>query len=313
MKIVFAGTPNFAAGFLESLIESHHNLVAVITQPDKPGRRGKKLQASPVKQIAEQAKLTVMQPARLRITDIQHLDFDLMIVVAFGQILKPEVLAHPKLGCINIHASILPRWRGAAPVQRAILAGDEESGVTLIQMDAGLDTGEMLAKSVVPISPLDTTVDLLSKFMNVGQPLLLETLELVSKGTVKKDTQDDDAATYAHKIQKPEAMIDWQQDAQQVDRVVRAYNPDPIAFTFLDKNRVKIHSGRAVKSKICSPGAILELTTKGLTVGCGDQAFLIERIQLPIGKGAILSGADMLNGWADTLKIGSIFSEKSDE
>jgi methionyl-tRNA formyltransferase len=313
LKIVFAGTPNFAAGFLESLIESHHNLVAVITQPDKPGRRGKKLQASPVKQLAEQAKLTVMQPARLRITDIQHLDFDLMIVVAFGQILKPEVLAHPKLGGINIHASILPRWRGAAPVQRAILAGDKESGVTLIQMDTGLDTGEMLAKSIVPISPLDSTADLLSKFINVGQPLLLETLELVSKGTVKKDTQDDDAATYAHKIQKPEAMINWQQDAQQVDRVVRAYNPDPIAFTFLDKNRVKIHSGRAVKSKICRPGAILELTIKGLTVGCGDQAFLIERIQLPIGKGAILSGADMLNGWADTLKIGSIFSEKSDE
>ena len=313
MKIVFAGTPNFAAGFLESLIESHHNLVAVITQPDKPGRRGKKLQASPVKQLAEQAKLTVMQPARLRITDIQHLDFDLMIVVAFGQILKPEVLAHSKLGCINIHASILPRWRGAAPVQRAILAGDKESGVTLIQMDTGLDTGEMLAKSIVPISPLDSTADLLSKFINVGQPLLLETLELVSKGTVKKETQDDDAATYAHKIQKPEAMIDWRQDAQQVDRVVRAYNPDPIAFTFLDKNRVKIHSGRAVKSKLGRPGSILELTTKGLTVGCGDQAFLIERIQLPMGKGAILAGADMLNGWADTLKIGSIFSEKSDE
>ena len=313
MKIVFAGTPNFAAGFLKSLIESHHNLVAVITQPDKPGRRGKKLQASPVKQLGEQAKLTVMQPAKLRITDIQHLDFDLMIVVAFGQILKPDVLAYPKHGCINIHASILPRWRGAAPVQRAILAGDKESGVTLIQMDAGLDTGEMLAKSVVPISPLDTTVDLLSKFMNVGQPLLLETLEHISKGTVKKDTQDDDVATYANKIQKREAMVDWRQDAQQVDRVVRAYNPDPIAFTFLDKNRVKIHSGRAVKSKICRPGTILELTTKGLTVGCGDQAFLIERIQLPIGKGAILSGADMLNGWADTLKIDSIFSEKSDE
>jgi methionyl-tRNA formyltransferase len=180
-------------------------------------------------------------------------------------------------------------------------------------MDAGLDTGEMLAKSVVPISPLDTTADLLSKFMHVGQPLLLETLELVSKGTVKKDTQDDDAATYAQKILKPEAMIDWQQHAQQVDRVVRAYNPDPIAFTFLHKNRAKIHSGRPVKSTICRPGAILELTTRGLTVGCGDQAFLVERLQLPIGKGTILSGADMLNGWADILKIGSMFSEKSDE
>ena len=313
MKIVFAGTPNFAAGFLESLIESHHDLVAVITPPDKPGRRGKKLHASPVKQLAEQANLTVMQPARLLITDIQHLDFDLMIVVAFGQILKPDVLAHPKLGCINIHASILPRWRGAAPVQRAILAGDKESGVTLIQMDSGLDTGEMLAKSIVPISPLDTTAALLNKFLNVGQPLLLETLDLVGKGTVKENTQDDDAATYAHKIQKREAMIDWQQDARQVDRVVRAYNPDPIAFTFLGKNRVKIHSGCPVKSTICRPGAILELTTKGLTVGCGHQAFLIERIQLAMGKGLILSGADMLNGWADTLKVGSIFCEKSDE
>jgi methionyl-tRNA formyltransferase len=233
-----------------------------------------------------------------------------MLVVAFGQILKPDVLAHPKLGCINIHASILPRWRGAAPIQRAILAGDKESGVTLIQMDAGLDTGDMLAKSVVPISPLDTTADLLNKFTNIGQPLLLETLEFVDKGTTKKDPQDNDAATYAHKIHKPEAMIDWQQDAQQVDRVVRAFNPDPIAFTFLDTTRVKIHSGRMVKSGLCKPGAILELSSKGLMVGCSNQAYLIEQIQLPIGKGAVLSGADMLNGWTDTFKIGSTFDEK---
>jgi methionyl-tRNA formyltransferase len=310
LKIVFAGTPGFAAGFLESLVDSDHNIVAVITQPDKPGKRGKKLRASPVKQVAELAGLPVMQPTRLALADVQHLDCDLMLVVAFGQILKPDVLAHPRLGCINVHASILPRWRGAAPIQRAILAGDKESGVTLIQMDAGLDTGDMLAKSVVPISSVDTTADLFNKFTNIGQPLLLETLDLVDKGTTKKDPQDNDAATYAHKIQKTEAMIDWEQDAQQVDRVVRAFNPDPIAFSFLDTARVKIHAGHMVKSDLCKPGEILELSSKGLLVGCGDQAYLIEKIQLPIGKGAILSGADMLNGWTDTLKIGSTFGEK---
>jgi methionyl-tRNA formyltransferase len=311
LRIVFAGTPEFAAGFLESLVDSDHNVVAVITQPGKPGKRGKRLQPSPVKQLAERAKLTLMQPLRLALTDIQHLDCDLMLVVAYGQILKPDVLMHPKLGCINVHASILPRWRGAAPIQRAILAGDKESGVTLIQMDAGLDTGDMLAKSIVPISALDTTAELFNKFTNIGQTLLLETLELVDKGTIKKNQQDNDAATYAYKIQKTEAMIDWQQDAQQVDRVVRAFNPDPIAFTFLDTTRVKIHSGRMVKSGPSKPGAILDLSVEGLMVGCGKQAYLIERIQLPIGKGAILSGADMLNGWTDTFKIGSTFEEKT--
>ena len=309
MKILFAGTPEFAAGFLETLVESAHDVVAVITQPDKPGKRGKKLLASPVKELAERARLTVIQPTKLALTDIQHLDCDLMLVVAFGQILKPDLLTHPKLGSINIHASILPRWRGAAPIQRAILAGDESSGITLIQMDAGLDTGDMLAKSVVPISALDTTADLLNKFTDIGQPLLLETLEFVAKGTTRKQPQDNDAATYAHKIQKSEAMINWQQDAQQVDRVVRAFNPDPIAFTFLDKTRVKIHSGRMVKSGLCNPGTILELSSKGLMVGCGKEAYLIEKIQLPIGKGAVLSGADMLNGWTDTFEIGSTFKE----
>jgi methionyl-tRNA formyltransferase len=310
LKILFAGTPEFAAGFLETLVESEHNVVAVITQPDKPGKRGKKLRPSPVKELAERARLRVIQPAKLTLTDIQHLECDLMLVVAFGQILKPDLLAHPKHGSINIHASILPRWRGAAPVQRAILAGDEESGITFIQMDAGLDTGDMLAKSVIPISALDTTADLLNKMKNIGQPLLLETLDFVDKGTTRREPQDNDAATYAHKIQKSEAMIDWHQDAQQVDRVVRTFNPDPIAFTFLDTIRVKIHSGRIVKSGLCKPGTIVELSSKGLLVGCGNQAYLIEKIQLSIGKGAVLSGADMLNGWTDTFKIGSTFKEK---
>jgi len=309
LNILFAGTPEFAAGFLETLIESKHNVVAVITQPDRPGKRGKKLLPSPVKELAERARLTVIQPTKLALTDIQHLECDLMLVVAFGQILKPDLLAYPKLGSVNIHASILPRWRGAAPIQRAILAGDEESGITLIQMDAGLDTGDMLGKSVVPISALDTTAQLLIKFKNIGQPLLLETLELLEKRTTKGEPQDNDAATYAHKIQKSEAMINWRQDALQVDRVVRAFNPDPIAFTFLDRTRVKIHAGRMVKSGFGKPGTILELSSKGLLVGCGHQAYLIEKIQLPIGKGAVLSGADMLNGWADTFKIGSTFKD----
>ena len=237
-----------------------------------------------MKLLAEQAKLPLIQPVKLALTDIQHIDCDLMLVVAFGQILKPDVLAHPKLGCINVHGSILPRWRGAAPIQRAILEGDKESGVTLIQMDAGLDTGDMLAKSVVPISSRDTTTDLFNKFTDIGQPLLLEALDLLEKGVIEREHQDNDAATYAHKTQKTEAMIDWQQDARQVDRVVRAFNPDPIAFSFLDTNRVKVHAGHVVDSDLCKPGNILELSSKGLLVGCGNQAYLIEKIQLPIGK-----------------------------
>ena len=313
MKILFAGTPEFAAGFLESLIQSDHDVVTVVTQPDKPGKRGKKLIASPVKQVAELAHLPVLQPPKLALLNIQHLDCDLMLVVAFGQILKPDVLSYPRLGCINVHGSILPKWRGAAPIQRAILAGDAESGVTLIQMDSGLDTGGILAKSVVPILPTDTTADLFNKFAAIGHPLLLDTLRDIEQGIITARPQDSDCATYAHKINKTEAMIDWHLEAQQVDRVVRAFNPDPVAYTFLGSTRVKVHAGRPIRLDGCNPGEICELSSAGLLVGCGNDAFLIEKIQLPVGKGTILSGTDLLNGWTDTLLIGSTFGNKANE
>ena len=209
MKILFAGTPEFAAGFLESLVKSEHNVIAVVTQPDRPGKRGKKLQESPVKKVARAAELEIIQPEKLSLADILHLHCDLMIVVAFGQILKPDVLTHPKLGCINVHGSLLPKWRGAAPVQRAILSGDKKSGVTLIQMNEGLDTGDMLAKAEVAISPNDNTADLFRRLSDVGKPLLIKTLRLLEDGTQTREPQNNDEASYAHKTLKSEALVKW--------------------------------------------------------------------------------------------------------
>ncbi len=307
MKILFAGTPAFAAGYLSALIESDHELMAVITQPDKPGKRGKKLIPSAVKVTAENAGIPVLQPEKLTVEDLAPFSVDLMVVVAYGQILKPAVLAYPRLGCINVHASLLPRWRGAAPVQRAIMAGDETSGITLIQMNAGLDTGDMLAKAPVTISQQDTAADLFEKLSHAGHPLLIETLTHLANDTATPQVQDDANALYAKKIGKQEALIDWSQGATTVDRLIRAMNPEPIAYTFLDTLRVKVHQGVVEQGRHGEPGAILEVSKAGVLVGCGADAFRISRIQLPLGKGGVLSGNDVLNGWTNVLQDGCCF------
>ena len=308
MKIIFAGTPEFAAGYLQALIESNHQVVAVISQPDKPGKRGKRLVPSPVKIVAKDAGIPVLQPDRLRLEDISSIDCDLMVVVAFGQILKQDVLDYPRLGCINVHGSILPRWRGAAPVQRAILAGDRSTGVTLIQMDAGLDTGDMLAKAEVVIEPEDTAGDLFSKLGQAGHGLLVSMLNQLEKGNVNPEVQNDDAAVYAHKIEKHEALLDWQAGAESVDRIVRAFYPDPVAYTWLGDKRVRIHEGQVVAGAKGRAGMILDVTKEGVLVGCGNTAYRVSRIQLPIGKGSVLNGADVLNGWTDVLCTGNLFT-----
>ena len=313
MKILFAGTPEFAAGFLKSLIKSEHSVIGVITQPDRPGKRGKKLQESPVKKLAREAKLEVIQPKKLSLTDIDHLYCDLMIVVAFGQILKTDVLTHPKMGCINVHGSLLPKWRGAAPIQRAILSGDEKSGITLIQMNEGLDTGDMLGKAEITIFPDDNTGDLFKKFSDIGQTLLIETLELLEDGSEKREPQNNNDASYAHKTLKSEALLKWRLGARQVDRLVRGFNPEPIAFCFLDNYRIKIYEGRVVQSSSSRPGEIIELSSDGLLVSCGQDAYLITKLQLPLGKGVVLSASDMMNGWSDILAKGAVFAETANE
>jgi methionyl-tRNA formyltransferase len=306
LRILFAGTPQFAGRHLQALIDSGLEIVAVITQPDKPGKRGKKLIPGAVKIIGEAAGLPILQPAKLRLTDLEGLSCDVMVVVAFGQILKPDVLAHPRLGCINVHASILPRWRGAAPIQRAILAGDHQTGITLIQMDAGLDTGDMLARDPVNIGDKDTAGTILAKLGERGPPILIETLAQLEAGTITPASQDNDDSCYAHKIEKNEAQIDWTSVADDVDRVVRAFNPDPIAYCFLGDRRIKIHSGCRV-TETGPPSEIIRIGKDGVLVGCGKDSYLIEQIQLPVGKGSILNGQDILNGWTDMLKPGFTF------
>lgn len=308
MRILFAGTPQFAGRHLQALIDSEHEIVAVITQPDKPGKRGKKLVPGAVKTIGEAAGLHILQPAKLGLADLEGSVCDIMVVVAFGQILKPDVLAHPRLGCVNVHASILPRWRGAAPIQRAILAGDHETGITLIQMDAGLDTGDMLAGDSVIIGDRDTAGTILTKLGERGPPILIETLAQLAAGSITPASQDNDDSHYARKIEKNEAQIDWASDADDVGRVVRAFNPAPIAYCFLGDRRIKIHSGCPVTDMYGPPGEIIRIGKDGVLVGCGKHSYLVEQIQLPVGKGSILSGQDILNGWTDILKPGITFS-----
>jgi methionyl-tRNA formyltransferase len=294
------------------LIDSKHQLLAVYTQPDRPAGRGKKLQASPVKRLAEGAGLPVYQPASLRDIAAQQrlaeLAADVLVVVAYGLILPQAVLDVPRLGCLNVHASLLPRWRGAAPIQRAIEAGDDESGITIMQMDAGLDTGGMLATANVPIDGNTTAASLHDQLATLGTPLLLQVLGDLPAYQHRVCIQDDDLATYASKIQKYEAQIDWCQDARLLDRHVRAFNPFPVCFSTLGNDRVKIWQAR-VASSVASreaPGTILQADREGIVVNCGSGQLTIARLQLPGGKP--LSAQQMLNARGDLFAPGQQFS-----
>ncbi|QFU74173.1 methionyl-tRNA formyltransferase [Halioglobus maricola] len=311
LKLIFAGTPEFSASHLKALNESEHQLIAVYTQPDRPAGRGKKLQASPVKQFAEAAGIPVYQPASLKTPEAQAelaaLGADAMIVVAYGLILPTEVLQAPRLGCINVHASLLPRWRGAAPIQRAIEAGDAQSGTTIMQMDAGLDTGAMLATASVPIGPETTAASLHDELAHCGAPLLLDVLADLPGHQQRAQQQDDSQANYAHKILKAEAEIDWHRDAAELDLAIRAFNPFPVCFSLLNGQRVKIWSARPAGNAPLGepPGTILRAGRDGILVNCGTGQLAIERLQLPGGKP--LSAEQALNGSADLLSPGTQF------
>ncbi|MEW6310907.1 MAG: methionyl-tRNA formyltransferase [Pseudomonadota bacterium] len=310
MRIVFAGTPEFAAQHLEALLQAGYQVEAVYTQPDRPAGRGQKLMPSPVKQLALQHGLPVMQPATLRDAEAQHalaaLQPDLMVVVAYGLILPQAVLDTPRLGCINSHASLLPRWRGAAPIQRAIEAGDSESGVTVMQMEAGLDTGPMLLKVRTPIGPSDTGGSLHDRLAALGAQAVVEAVARLQAGSLPGERQDDTLATYAHKLSKDEARLDWQRPAAELERLVRAFNPWPICHSSLAGDVLKVHAARLVPGQ-GEPGRILAAGKDGLTVACGTGALQLTRLQLPGGKP--LDFADLYNSRREQFAPGQVLGQ----
>lgn len=312
LKLLFAGTPDFSAVHLKALIESEHQLIGVYTQPDRPAGRGKKLQASPVKRLAEQAAVPVFQPHSLRDaaarSQLAALGADALIVVAYGLILPQEVLDAPRLGCINVHASLLPRWRGAAPIQRAIEAGDSRTGTTIMQMDAGLDTGAMLATAECGIGPDTTASSLHDELARLGASLLLEVLADLPGFQARATAQDDSLATYARKILKTEAETDWSRSAAQLDRTIRAFNPFPVCFSVLRGTRVKIWRARPAGNAPLQepPGTILRADRSGILVNCGEGQLNLEELQLPGGRP--MTAQQLLNGSGDLLRPGHRFS-----
>jgi methionyl-tRNA formyltransferase len=308
MRIIFAGTPAFAAETLKALINTEHEICAVYTQPDRPAGRGRKLTASPVKQLAQEHNIPVEQPINFKSDDaIQTLagyQADLMIVVAYGLLLPQVVLDTPKLGCINVHASLLPRWRGAAPIQRAILAGDKESGVCIMQMEAGLDTGPVLSEARCPITEEDTAQVLHDRLAILGATTLVETLKYIEQRQRNAKPQNDDLTSYASKLDKKEADIDWQLSAQDILRKINAFNPWPVAQTIWHDAIFRIWRAQLVREETQQPaGQIIKVDKVGIDVATSDGILRITELQLP-GKRA-MSVQDFLN--ANTMKVGDHF------
>jgi methionyl-tRNA formyltransferase len=284
MKIIYAGTPEFAVPALEMLAQSNHQVVAVYTQPDRPAGRGRNLQASPVKLCAERFGLAVEQPLSLRkdeaIQQLVDYQADLMVVAAYGLILPLQVLESPRLGCVNIHASLLPRWRGAAPIQRAILAGDSETGITLMQMDEGLDTGAMIAKVQLAISDQTSAAELHDQLKIMGSELLEKHLPALESQSISVENQNDALATYADKLSKQEAEIDWNLSATTLARQIRAFNPWPVSFTTFNNQPVKLWSAVACNENSDQlPGKVIQHDRQGIKVSCGEGVLQIKELQ----------------------------------
>ena len=298
MRVIFAGTPEFAATALDALIAAGHDIALVLTQPDRPAGRGMKLAMSPVKQLALQHGLPVAQPATLRDSAVQEelaaVGAEAMVVVAYGLILPAAVLAIPRLGCFNIHGSLLPRWRGAAPIQRALLAGDTETGITIIQMDAGLDTGAMLLRVPLPIAGDDTAQTLHDKLAALGARAIVEALDGVARGALVAEAQDDALATYAAKLSKAEARLDWTKGANELARAVRAYNPFPVAQTGFGGEVWRIWRAEPVAAADGAPGEIVAADRDGILVACGEGGLRLTEIQKAGGKR--LPAASFLQG-----------------
>ncbi len=297
LRVVFAGTPEFAVPSLRALVQAGHTLCAVYTQPDRPAGRGGRLRASPVKQFAAARALPVFQPESLRdeAARLAGLAADVMVVVAYGLILPAAILALPRLGCINVHASLLPRWRGAAPIARALEAGDTATGITLMQMDAGLDTGAILSQVETPIADTDTAASLHDRLAELGASALVAALPRLAAGTLPARAQNDAAACYAPKLGKAEAMLDWRQPAVVLARKVRAFNPYPVARTQCAHGVVRIWAATAEPAATAAvPGVVTAADAGGIRVACGEGVLCIHRLQLAGGKP--LDAVAFLNG-----------------
>ncbi|APP06178.1 10-formyltetrahydrofolate:L-methionyl-tRNA(fMet) N-formyltransferase [Vibrio harveyi] len=308
LRIVFAGTPDFAARHLAALLSSEHEVIAVYTQPDRPAGRGKKLTASPVKTIALEHDIPVYQPENFKSDEAKQeladLNADIMVVVAYGLLLPQVVLDTPKLGCINVHGSILPRWRGAAPIQRSIWAGDAETGVTIMQMDIGLDTGDMLKIATLPIEASDTSASMYEKLAGLGPDALIDCLADIAAGKAEPVKQDDELANYAKKLSKEEARIDWNDDAAHIERCVRAFNPWPMSHFEAAENSIKVWESRVADQTSDKPaGTILQADKTGIYVATGNGVLVLEQLQVP-GKKA-MSVQDILNSRASWFEVGT--------
>lgn len=288
MRIIFAGTPEFAAAALAALIKAGHEVALVLTQPDRPAGRGMKLAVSPVKQLALRHGLSVLQPSALKDTGVQaqlaSVNAEVMIVAAYGLLLPPAVLAIPRFGCLNIHASLLPRWRGAAPIQRALLAGDPETGITIMQMDPGLDTGAMLMRLPLPIADDDTAQTLHDKLAALGASAIVSALQQLGQGSLVAEPQDERDATYAAKLSKAEGLIDWHKSAVELARAVRAFNPFPVAQARFGGETWRVWQARAVNRNDGRPGEILQADKDGILVACGEGALRLTEIQKAGGR-----------------------------
>lgn len=314
LRIIFAGTPEFAATSLQALLDSEHQVVAVLTQPDRPSGRGKKLTAGPVKALALSHDIPVLQPLSLRDDDIarelEGYAADVMVVVAYGLLIPPAVLTLPRYGCINVHGSLLPRWRGAAPIQRAIEAGDGETGVGIMQMEAGLDTGPVLLERRTSITPDDTGAIVHDRLAALGASALTEALADLPALQAHAAVQSDEGITYAHKLSKEDALLDWTDEPVRQANRIRAFNPWPVAWTYYGGEPLKIWAAQVVEEKtLAAPaGTIVKVAAEGLIVATGSGALLLTEVQLP-GKRA-MAVADLLRGRPDYFKAGEVLGER---
>ena len=292
-NVIFAGTPDFAVASLKALVESGITPIAVLTQPDRPAGRGKRLSASSVKQFAEDLGIPVLQPKTLRdasvVAELEAMQPDLMVVAAYGLLLPQNVLDIPRAGCVNVHASLLPRWRGAAPIQAVLLAGDEKTGVCLMSIEAGLDTGPVYSSEAITINDDETAGELHDRLAKLGGRVLAQHVKEIAAGKLEAIAQDDSRATYAGKIATADAAIDWRRSARDIDRQVRAFNPVPGAWFMHGDERIKCWRAKAVAGVDAPPGTVVAASQEGVVVACGDGALSIESLQRP-GKRTITAG-----------------------
>ena len=292
-NVIFAGTPDFAVASLKALVESGITPIAVLTQPDRPAGRGKRLSASPVKQFAEDLGIPVLQPKTLRdasvVAELEAMQPDLMVVAAYGLLLPQNVLDIPRAGCVNVHASLLPRWRGAAPIQAVLLAGDEKTGVCLMSIEAGLDTGPVYSSEAITIHDDETAGELHDRLAKLGGRVLAQHVKEIVAGKLEAIAQDDSRATYAGKIATADAAIDWRRSARDIDRQVRAFNPVPGAWFMHGDERIKCWRAKAVAGVDAPPGTVVAASQEGVVVACGNGALSIESLQRP-GKRTITAG-----------------------